>query len=543
MIMTFCGGANEVGATCTLIEMEGARILVDVGIRMGPGRISPLPDLTALEGLGMPDAVLLTHAHTDHTGALPAVECLLPAGVPTYCTPATKAITRVLLEDAVKRQRRGGEQQGTEPLYPPEAVSAALERMVDVSWREPVPICGGALRATWIPAGHILGAAMIYIEGKRESLLMTGDVSVAHQRTLPDLEVLPTWCKPEVMVMESTYGNRQHKNRDEQEFALAQDVAETIAEGGKVLIPTFAVGRSQEVLLVLKRAMQRNWVPEFPVYVDGMVRRVNQVYSDFSAELTSSLRRKVERGEDLFYSKTIRQVSSREESEGILSGEPCCIVASSGMLVGGMSSYYAGHLVQDAKNLIAITGYQAEGTPGRALARKRVWTLDDGTSVNVACKVKSYSLSAHADSKELTGLVQQVQPRGHALRSGAKQALSVKLFLVHGDDAAREALAASVRSAVPNVDVTLPENGRAYPVRKHPGISRGRHLANDRILAELAALLLKIGYTRPFTARELAEMWFGTDATTPLAEAFLQWCLSLDWRFFARDRDVFYPRR
>lgn len=256
--------------------------------------------------------------------------------------------------------------------------------------------------------------------------------------------------------------------------------------------------------------MQRKQVSELPLYVDGMVRKVNQVYSDFSDELTSSLRDTAARGENLFYSKRIQAVSSREESESLLSGEPCCIVASSGMLVGGMSCYYAEHLVQDAKNLIALTGYQAEGTPGRVLEREQVWTLDDGTSVNVACKVTSYSLSAHADSKELTGLVQQVQPR--------------KLFLVHGVDAAREALAESVRSAVPTVDVTLPENSRAYTVQRHPGISRGRHLANDRILAELSVLLLQIGYTRPFTAAELAEMWFGTDAKTPLAEAFLQWC-------------------
>ena len=528
MNVYFLGGANEVGASCTVIEFERCRILVDVGIRMGPEPDSQLPDLTALDGMSMPDAVLLTHAHTDHTGALPALESLLPAGVRTSCTPATKALTRVLLEDAVTRQRREGEQQAEELLYPSKAVAAALARMAEVPWLIPVPICGGALKATWIPAGHILGAAMIYIEGKRESLLITGDVSVANQRTLPNLEV-PPWCRPDVMVMESTYGNRQHANRAEQEFELAQDVAETIAAGGKVLIPVFAVGRSQEVLLVLNRAMQRKQVPEFPVYVDGMVRKVNQVYSEFPAELTSSLRRKVERREALFYSKTIRRVSSREESESILSGEPCCIVASSGMLVGGMSCYYAEHLVQDANNLIALTGYQAEGTPGRALERERVWTLDDGTSVNVACKVESYSLSAHADCKELTRLVQQVRPR--------------KVFLVHGDDAAREALAKSVRGAVPNVDVTLPENSRAYPVQRHPGISRGRHLANDRILAELSASILQIGYSRAFTSWELAEMWFGTDAMTPLAAAFLQWCLSLDWRFFARHRNVFYPRR
>ena len=536
MIMTFSGGANDVGASCTLIEMEGARILVDVGIRMGPEPDSQLPDLTALDRIGMPDAVLLTHAHTDHTGALPVLEGMLSSGVPTYCTPATKALTQVLLEDAVTRQRREGEQQEEEPLYPSEAVPAALARMAEVPWLRPVPICGGALKATWIPAGHILGAAMIYIKGKRESLLITGDVSVANQRTLPNLEV-PTWCEPDAIVIESTYGNRRHKNRDEQEAKLAQDVAETIAAGGKVLIPVFAVGRSQEVLLVLNRAMQRKQVPEFPVYVDGMVRKVNQVYSDFSDELTSSLRDTAARGEDLFYSERTQEVSSREESESILSGEPCCIVASSGMLVGGMSCYYAEHLVQDAKNLIALTGYQAEGTPGRALLdlaeaedlAERMWMPNDETTVPVACQVKSYSLSAHADRKELRRLVQNVQPR--------------KLFLVHGDDAARKALAESVRSAVPNVDVTLPENSRAYPVQRHPGISRGRHLANDRILAELSASILQIGYSRAFTSWELAEMWFGTDAMTPLAAAFLQWCLSLDWRFFARHRNVFYPRR
>ena len=377
---------------------------------------------------------------------------------------------------------------------------------------------------------------MIYIEGKRESLLITGDVSVANQRTLPNLEV-PTWCEPDAMVMESTYGNRRHANRAEQEFALAQDVAETIAAGGKVLIPVFAVGRSQEVILALKRAIQRKQVSPFPVYVDGMVQEVNRVYSSHTAELKSSLRRIVEQGEDLFYSDIIREVSSHDESESILSGSPCCIVASSGMLVGGKSSCYAEALAKDPKNLIAITGYQAEGTPGRALLdlaeaedlAERMWMPNGETTVPVACQVKSYSLSAHADSQELTRLVQQVHPR--------------KVFLVHGDDAARKALAESVRGAVPNVDVTLPENGCASTARKQPGLSRGRHLANDRILAELSALIHQVGYSRAFTARELAEMWFGTEATTSLAAAFLQWCLSLDWRFFVRDRDVFYPRR
>ena len=536
MNVYFLGGANEVGASRTVIEFEGCRILVDAGLRMGPGQNSPLPDFEVLKEEGMPDAVLLTHAHTDHTGALPELEGMLSSGIPTYCTPATKALTQVLLEDDVKRQHRDEEQNGDEPLYPPEAVPAALKRIVPVRWLEPVQICNGALMARWIPAGHILGAAMLYIEGKRESLLMTGDVSVANQRTLPNLEV-PPWCKPDVMVMESTYGNRRHKNRDEQEAKLASDVGETIDAGGKVLIPAFAVGRSQEVILALKRAMQRKQVPPFPIYVDGMVRKVNRVYSSHTAELKSSLRRIVEQGEDLFYSDLIREVSSRDESESILSGSPCCIVASSGMLVGGMSSYYAEHLAKDPKNLIAIAGYQAEGTPGRALLdlanaedlAERMWMLKDGTTVPVACQVKSYSLSAHADSKELIRLVQNVQPR--------------KLFLVHGDNEAREKLAESVRNTVQGVDVKLPENGITYSTRKRIGISRGRGLVNDRILAELFVHINQIGYTGPFTLQELTEMWVGTEALTLLEEKFLQWCLLLDGRFFVRDRNVFYLRR
>ncbi len=511
----FFGGANEVGASCTLVEIDGYRILVDAGIRMGLEKSSKYPDFDALD---KPDALLLTHAHSDHTVTLPvlAQKNRLPEKV--YCTPVTREIAWVLLDDAVKREERESPEL---PEYTFNDVREALSRMELVKWMRPVPICDG-VTATWIRAGHILGAAMIYIQGKRESILMTGDVSTADQLTIPGM-VIPEQCRPDVVVMESTYGNRRHKNRAQQEAALVRDVAKVVKAGGKVLIPAFAVARSQEVIQLLKRK-------QIPVYVDGMVQKVNEVYSRFVRDLSPSLQYKAKDGEDIFYSSFVEKVNPNKR-DSILSGSPCCIVASSGMLNGGMSNYYAKRLAGDPKNLIAITGYQAEGTPGRKLQDEHVLNLD-GQEVRVKCKVKRYSLSAHADQKELTELVEKLNPH--------------TCFLVHGDDPARKNLAESVRKRSPAVDVQLPENNGEYTYTKRAGIAEGRRLRLDN-LSEVYAYLMARGAKGPFRVRELAEIWFGTERTTLKKEKLFGLLLALDWQtLFVRDSqspDLFRLRR
>ena len=539
MKIHFLGGANEVGASSMLIEIDGHRILVDVGIRMGFKPKSHLPDFPDFDKVGMPDAVLLTHAHTDHTGALPILHKMLPADVKIFCTPPTQAIAKVLLEDSACRMEREG-QEDESLQYTSEDVAAVLNRMELVPWLEPVQI-GEGVTARWIRAGHILGAAMIYIEGRNESILMTGDVSVDKQLTIPSVDV-PPWCKPYVMVMESTYGDRLHKvARNKVERDLVEDVAKTIAAGGKVLIPVFAVGRSQEVILILKRAMEHGEISEFPVHVDGMVRDVNNIYSRFSSELRRELRRKIEHDEDIFYSEVIKPKRHSVDRDSVSSWDPCCIVASSGMLKGGRSSGYAKHLATNPKNLIAITGYQAVGTLGRMLEElpkvgeytEGEWKLDDETVVSVKCQVKRYSLSAHADRDQLMGLVNKVHPR--------------KLFLVHGDDKvkARKKLAESVHEDHPAIEVVLPKNGKTYTVKKRIGLAAGRQFANDRILFELSTFLQKMGWKeRFFSIRDLAEMWFGTEAITAVMIKFFEWCLSLDGRFFERrSGDLFHLRQ
>ncbi|MDE0014572.1 MAG: MBL fold metallo-hydrolase [Candidatus Poribacteria bacterium] len=539
MKTNFPGGANEIGASSTLIEIDEYRILVDAGIRMGPGQDSPLPDFPDFDKVGMPAAVLLTHAHADHTGALPVLRNLWLEGVKIYWTPATKAITRVMLEDSVNRMKHEEQEEGKQPLYTRDDVDVFWHcKEEEVPWLEPVPICEG-VTATWIPAGHILGAAMIYIQGKSESILMTGDVSATNQLTIPGM-VVPEWVKPDVMVIESTYGHRQHERTRKQEARrLAEDVAQTIEKGGKVLIPAFAVGRAQEAILILKHAMESEEIPPFPVYVDGMVRDINRIYSDpdFADELSPSLQRKAERGENLFYSDVIEEVARSQKPEGILAGKPCCIVASSGMLIGGKSSEYAKHLAGDPKNLIAITGYQAEGNPGRALwdwveagrQPDRIWHLKDQVTVRVECQVKKYSLSAHADSEELLTLVGKMQPR--------------KLFLVHGDADARGELFKSVHKAFLSIDVQLPQNGEVYSIEKRIGIACGSRHTMERVLSELHACLLEMRKKGPFHTRELAEFWFGSEAITEIVVKFVEWCLSLDREFFRRgSNNLFYLR-
>lgn len=521
MKLHFLGGASEVGASCTLIEIEGHRLLVDAGIRMGAPPGQQLPNLSVLDEVGAPEEVLITHAHSDHTGALPALVPGLPPTVPLRCTGPTRAITGVLLRDALKIMQQG-EREGDLPLYPPEAVELTLARMAPVSFLTTVPICGGALKATWIPAGHILGAASIYIEGKRESLLMSGDVSVADQRTVPGMAVPD--CRPDLFVLESTYGQRRHADRSQQETALTLKVAEVVEAGGKVLVPAFAVGRAQEVILILARAMHQKQIPAFPVFVDGMVRAVNAVYASFPEYLTPPLRRRIAQDGNPFYTGSISAVGSPVEREKLLQGPPCCIVASSGMLTGGASAFYAERLAGGAGNLIAITGYQDEESPGRALldlaraqqSDARVLKLNNQL-VPVSCRVETYSLSAHADSSELAALAQRIAPRA--------------VYLVHGDEEARAALATTLDRHLP-AGAHLPLNGeanrfegssaanrRSGKTQRH-GLGSGRPI-DAHALQEIRTYLVETGSRGLFRIQDLAEIWCGTEHTSPAeVEAF-----------------------
>ncbi|MGE5222950.1 MAG: MBL fold metallo-hydrolase, partial [Omnitrophica WOR_2 bacterium] len=429
MKLTFLGGADEVGASGVLIEIGNRRILVDCGIRPSPKSRyglagDQLPDLSLLEQAGGIDAILVTHAHTDHTGALELALQRYP-DIRVYATAATIALTRVLHQDARRIMKTRLEEEGELPLFDDVAANRLMSAF------EPVPfqtrmLLSEELAATFYPAGHIAGAAMIGLESDEGQVLFSGDISISPQRTVSGAK-LPN-LNPDVLVLESTYGGRLHANRNTQERRMVEALRQVIEAGGKALIPAFALGRAQEVLLILNEFQRRGELPQVPVWADGMVRAICQAYRGFADILPLALQ---EQGADFFHG-SIRPVQTSEQRNALIwQTDPVVIVASSGMLAGGPSLAYARALAGQPQHAILLTGYQDEESPGRRLqemaerGRGTLWIGKD--KVDVQCRLGTYSLSAHADEGQLISLVETLNP--------------AQVVLVHGDEAARADLA------------------------------------------------------------------------------------------------------
>ncbi|MEP7339029.1 MAG: MBL fold metallo-hydrolase, partial [Acidobacteriota bacterium] len=516
MNITFLGGGNEIGASSAIVEIGSARILVDCGMRMsGEHR---LPDLAAIQKThaGQLDAVLLTHAHMDHSGALPVLHQHFPA-VPIYATAATRGLVQVLMRDSINIMRAKAESEQELPLYSPAAVESLLEKMTPVPFGSPLELGKSGVTATWFPAGHILGAASVGIEGVEQGrsirVLFSGDIAVGDQLTVPGM-LPPAGFKPDVLVIESTYGDRLHSPRELEEQRLIEMVAGVIEGRGKLLIPAFAIGRAQEVMLMLLKQFRSKKLSSFPVWIDGMVKTVCGVYSQFPAHQTPYARRLIEKHGNPFFNVVdeIRPVASPSEREKVLAGAPCVIIASSGMLTGGASAFYAPHLVGDERNGIAITGYQDEESPGRQLlqlanAETREISVA-GKTLEVKCSVAKYALSAHADCNEISGLIEAINPR--------------EIVLVHGEGNAREALRDLLRRQGTRYRaIHLPRTGdtvsfgasrlitKSAVRTSQPAIGNGEKL-DEASLQRLAAFLRERGEEgKLFSETELLNLWYG----------------------------------
>jgi Cft2 family RNA processing exonuclease len=448
MKITFLGGADEVGASSTLIEIGGKRLLVDAGIRPSPKARwglagDQLPDLSQIDALGNLDAILVTHAHTDHTGALELVVAHQPEA-PVYATPPTISLTRVLHQDARRIMQSRLDEEGELPLFDDVAVGQLMAAFVPVPFQAPLAL-GEGLSVTWFPAGHIAGAAMLGLESDEGNLLITGDISISPQRTVDGAR--PPAFRPDWLILESTYGGRMHANRAVQERKLIETAAQVASEGGKVLIPAFALGRAQELLLILAEFQRRGEMPPIPVWADGMVRAVCQAYVGFSDYLPLPLQ---ERGAK-FFEGAIRPVQNNGQRNALVwEPGPAVIVASSGMLAGGPSLSYARALAGGPQHAILLTGYQDEESPGRRLqeaAERGRGSIRLGKDrVDVRCRLATYSLSAHADEGQIVSLAETLDPE--------------QIFLVHGDEAARLSLKTALgqRGRV----VHLPRAGQSF---------------------------------------------------------------------------------
>lgn len=504
MKVTFLGGANEVGASSTLLEIAGKKLLIDAGIRVSSKSTrgiesDQLPDLQQVSAAGGPDYILVTHAHTDHTGALPLVLEQYPKA-PVFATAPTIALTKVLQADAQIIMKNRQEEEGELPLFDEVAVGRLLDAFQTVEFLQPIRL-GDGLQVTYHPSGHILGAAALVIESDEGIVVMSGDVSMTQQWAVGKAQVPKV--KADFLVLESTYGGRLHANRSSEEDRLIETLQRVVERGGKALIPAFALGRAQEVIQIL---LNNKNTLDVPVWVDGMVRAVCQAYMQFP-ELLPSRTVKAAKEDHLFFRRNIKPVKTAVQREEIARSEgPCVIVSSSGMLTGGPSAAFAKWLAGDERNGIFLTGYQDEESPGRFLqnmlkqkerGEEVAFRIDD-TTVSLRCELGTYSLSAHADEGELVSIANAFDADDVAL--------------VHGDKNARHSLSMRLRDR--GKTVRLPNSGMGYELKyakrtrtSENTVAKGNQVRplDPQVLWEL----LKVQAGNFFSAEELAVAWWG----------------------------------
>ena len=451
----FLGGAAGVGASCLAFRLGERWIVVDAGVRVGAPPDQRLPDLAFLADKDVV-AILITHAHADHIGALPLLRERFPT-VPIYASPATIALMRVMFADALRIMARRAAEELEVPLFDDALVAATLRRLRPLPTGTPRVLPGlPSLKVTTVPAGHIAGATSLAMQTPEGYVVVSGDLSCAPQRTVPPA-TSPKQRDPDLLILESTYGGRTHPDRREEERRLAHAVAGHIQAGRHCLIPAFALGRAQEIMIILRTAQEKNLVPRFPVWVDGLIRQVCDVYTTIPEALTPPLQHRIRSGVNPFFFRGIRPVETPDQRWAILDGPPCCIISSSGMLTGGPSAFYARHLVGQPNAAILITGYQDEESPGRqllAVAARQEGTLTiGGVRQAVQCQVETYALSGHADQAELAAYVRTLRP--------------AQVALVHGDTDARAALADHLR--MQGDTVRCPADGEMIAITPRPG--------------------------------------------------------------------------
>ncbi len=557
------GGAGEVGASCGILRIGDRRVLIDAGMRpsarAGQNRL-PLLDRLDAEP---PEAILVTHAHIDHTGVLPLASERFPTA-PIYCTETTLLLTRLLLADSVRvMEAEHLEREGETPLYTAEVVERTLARVRPVEWRQPLaPLDDPAITVRFLHAGHIAGAAMLLIDTPAGRVLHMGDYSVTAQRTLhgADVQRLP---QADAVITEGTYGDAIHANRKEQERALVETVARVVGRGGRALLPAFAVGRAQEVALILRAARSTGELPPVPIHLDGMVRGVCDLYQAQVHDLNPRLQNYVRNARrPLFADPSLAVYAVTAGRRRALLADPgaAVVISSSGMMTGGPAPLYARAFAGDEKSAIVFSGYQDDESPGAALLRARQGTTValGKEEVTLSCAVERYSLSAHADAGQIEAAVTRAQPR--------------TTVLVHGEPDTLRALARRVARQHPHIavngePVTLIDgptraaspaaSGRSAPVvplgegvHPSPTAAGGAHQRDaDPAPADLTAVhraaLATGGLHRPWTTVELARLATGV-RYTPATRAHVQGLLDADVAYFARQRlgaqDVYLPR-
>ncbi|RLI13438.1 beta-CASP ribonuclease aCPSF1 [Candidatus Bathyarchaeota archaeon] len=412
--VTCLGGFREVGRSAVLVKTKESSVLLDCGLNPGamggPGAFprfdNPLFDLSSL------DAVVITHAHLDHCALVPYLFKYGYDG-PVYCTPPTAHLMTLLQMDFLKVLK----EQGQVPPYDVKHVQDAILHTIPLNYGVVTDITPD-IKLTFYNAGHILGSAIVHLHIGRgfHNIVYTGDFKFGRTMLLePAAKDFP---RVETLIMECTYGGVNVQPRAEAEEAFVRVINETLQRGGKVLIPVPAVGRAQEMMLVIDKYMREGKLVEAPVYVDGMISEATAIHVTFADFLASRLRSSIQHGTyNPFESEYFTSVDHPSDRQAIIDGPPCIILASSGMLEGGPSVEYFKGLAEDEKNTILFVSYQIEGTLGGRIVRglREVEMRAENGKIRII-KVRAgveaiEGFTGHSDGRQLTGFLYNIQPK------------------------------------------------------------------------------------------------------------------------------------
>jgi Cft2 family RNA processing exonuclease len=399
------GGGNEIGASCYFVQLNGTKFLLDAGIRLHTDSIYPrfhsLYVENLLDGLWELDGILLSHGHIDHIGSLPFV-VEEAQDVPIYATLPTREIVDLQLNQSLTSPTFKHAELVDFPRvkeFNALRVQRAIENITPIEWHSPITC--ETCQITFFPAGHILGASMVYIESDAGNILFTGDFTPFDQLTVPKYQ-LPDDLDVDLLITESTYGYQESPyvaDIDEEREHFAQKIDRCLDRGGTVLIPAFAIGRSQEVALILRNLIRNGRLKPFTIYIDGLARVACDIYQDNGVQLF---------GHEL--GKAPQDfIDALDAFNGV-------IIASSGMLLdNSMSARYAEKLLPDPRNAIFFSGYLDEESPGRKLERlhesKGQHFRINERDVPVHADVDTYRLSAHTGSEGILSLIERVTPK------------------------------------------------------------------------------------------------------------------------------------
>ncbi|KAJ3519386.1 hypothetical protein NM688_g9307 [Phlebia brevispora] len=434
--ITLLGAGQEVGRSCCVLQYRGKTIVCDAGVHPAYSGIASLPFIDELDWSTV-DVILVTHFHLDHAAALTYImekTNFKDGKGKVYMTHPTKALHKFMMQDFVRMSS-----STSDALFSPQDLSMSLADIIPVSAHQVITPCPG-ITFTPYHAGHVLGACMFLIDIAGLKILYTGDYSREEDRHLVKAEVPP--IRPDVLIVESTYGVQTLEGREEKELRFTSLVHSIIRRGGHVLLPTFALGRAQELLLILDEYWKKHPdLHEVPIYyASSLARKCMAVYQTYIHTMNANVRSRFAKRDNPFIFKHISNVpQTRGWERKIAEGPPCVVLASPGFMDSGPSRELLELWAPDSRNGVIVTGYSVEGTMAREIQNEpdEIASLK-GAPVPRKLSVDEISFSAHVDFSQNSEFIEAV----HAQH----------IVLVHGEQTAMGRLRAAMSDRYKNRD-------------------------------------------------------------------------------------------